>query len=153
MTKLNGPRGKLFRCYLLPILGCRLSCLVKFSKTRLISLNLDRFSKLGIGPKYEPIRKLHKSTTSKTSLANSIAQNKQKFSIWLWKIRQSVKIFQSYHSNGWKFLNYESMVILYIGTTSWIDWINGIYQIGWSSQLNLEDGTTNFEQFKKISQR
>ena len=134
MTFQNGPRGGLSRFELLPIVGYRLVLLVRFSETVLISLNLYIFSKLGIGPKYEPIRTIHKGTTSQIILSNGVAQNKQNLSIWLCNIRQSAKFGQTDHSNGWRSQNYEPMGMLERGTTYWINWSNGITWNGWSSQ-------------------
>ena len=104
----------------------QIGSLRKFSEIGRIYFNLDGFSKLGIGPKYEPIRTLQKVTTSWISLANSIGQNEHNLSVWLWKIRQPDKVGQSDHSNGWKFRNYEPMGTLEVGTTSWINLTNTI---------------------------
>ena len=61
--------------------GCRLVRLGRFSGIGIISPNLDGFSKLEIGPKYDPIRTLQKVTTSQIILANIIDKNEQNFSI------------------------------------------------------------------------
>ena len=132
----NGPRGKLSRCELLYILGA-----YWFFWLYLLRLDwyidLDIFSKIVIVPKYEPIRMLREVVTSKIILSNSVAQNKQNFSIWLWKIRQSAIFFQSDHSNGWNFWNCEPMGALEGGTNYWINWTNEININRWSSQTKF----------------
>ena len=134
MKRQNVPRYELSRCELLSIFGCRLVRLVRFSDTGLISINLDGDPKLRICPKYEPIITLQKDTTFQISPANSIAQNEQNFSIWLWKIRQSAKFDQSDHYNGWRFWDHEPIVTLEGGIIYWISWTDGVAWNGWSSQ-------------------
>ena len=75
-----------------------------FSEIVLISLNLDGFSNIGIILKYEPIRMLRRGTTYHINQTYDISWNEQKFSNWIWKVRQSTLNHPTYMLKSEKFL-------------------------------------------------
>ena len=54
---------------------CKSVRLDSCSEIIFISLNLDGFSKLGIGPKYDPIRTLKRGKTYQINISNTIVLN------------------------------------------------------------------------------
>ena len=95
-----------FQMWINAYLGCRLVCLGSFYGIGLFSFSLGSLSKLGIIPKYDPIKMLERGTTSNINIwSNNIAKNELKLSIWFGKIRQSSQSGQSYNSSGKQFLN------------------------------------------------